>query len=80
MKSKASKGRDGARQVYTVAEAAQVLGIARGSAYQAIQRGELPSIRIGRRILVSRSGLEKILSSASFQAGKNPIRHITEID
>ena len=48
----------------TVAEAAKLLGIGRGSAYEAVRRGELPTIVIGRRILVSRRGLEETLESS----------------
>lgn len=36
----------------TVEEAAAVLGIGRNSAYEAVRRGEIPSIRIGRRIVI----------------------------
>ncbi len=36
----------------TVEEAAEVLGISRNSAYEAVREGEIPSMRAGRRILV----------------------------
>jgi excisionase family DNA binding protein len=36
----------------TVERAAVLYGISRGSAYAAIRRGEIPSIRIGHRLLV----------------------------
>ncbi|MGP6192347.1 MAG: helix-turn-helix domain-containing protein [Vulcanimicrobiaceae bacterium] len=36
----------------TTAEAARLLGISRNLAYEAARRGEIPTIRIGRRILV----------------------------
>lgn len=45
----------------SVEEAADVLGISRGSAYQAVQMGEIPCIKIGKRILVPRVALEKML-------------------
>ena len=38
----------------TVGEAARYLGIGRNSAYEAVRRNEIPSIRIGRRILIPR--------------------------
>ena len=41
----------------TVEEAGKLLGIGRSSAYGAIRRGELPSLKIGRMILVPRSAL-----------------------
>lgn len=50
------------RQTITVEEAAQVLGISRSSAYEAVRRGELPTIRIGRRYVVPRVALERMLS------------------
>ena len=48
--------------VLTVEEAAKYLSISRGSAYQACQAGEIPTIRIGRRLLVPRAQLEAILN------------------
>jgi len=41
----------------SVEEAGKLLGIGRSSAYGAVRRGELPSLKIGRRILVPRSAL-----------------------
>jgi excisionase family DNA binding protein len=36
----------------TVEETALVYGISRASAYEGVRTGEIPSIRVGRRILV----------------------------
>ena len=41
----------------SVEEAGKLLGIGRSSAYGAVRRGELPPLKIGRRILVPRSAL-----------------------
>ncbi len=50
------------RATIKVEEAAQVLGISRGSAYQAARNGELPGVlRIGHRRLVSVAALLKVL-------------------
>lgn len=49
-------------QTLSVEQAARILGIGRVSAYQAIQRGELPAIRLGRRIVVPRAALERLLA------------------
>ena len=38
------------RLVFTVEDAAQLLGISQSFAYDAVQRGEIPSMRIGRGI------------------------------
>ncbi len=40
------------RLTYTVDEVARMLGISRGLAYEMVNRGELPSIRLGRRLLI----------------------------
>ena len=51
--------------VLTVVEVAKILRIGKISAYQAIERGEVPSIRIGRRILIPRFALEQLLTRPS---------------
>ncbi len=53
----------------TVAEAAKCLGICRNSAYEAITRGEIPVIRIGKRLLVPKAALEVLLAAG--QSKKN---------
>lgn len=45
----------------TVPETARVLGIARNSAYVAVRAGAIPSLKIGRRILVPRQAVERML-------------------
>ena len=50
--------------VYTVEEAGKLLGIGRSAAYEAARSGELPVIRIGRRWLVSKQALDRMLSEA----------------
>src|SRR6516165_3673616 len=44
--------------VYTVPEAAKLLRISPAHAYALVSRGELPSLRLGRRILIPRCALE----------------------
>ncbi len=53
---------DTTRQTYSVPGAARVLGISREAAYQAVARNELPSVRIGKRILIPRMALERLLA------------------
>ena len=47
--------------VLTVEEAAGLLRISRGLAYEMVRSGRLPSIRLGRRLLVPRSAPERML-------------------
>jgi excisionase family DNA binding protein len=50
-----------ARLTYSVDEAAKVLGIGRNRAYEAASRGEIPTIRIGKRVLVPKAALDRML-------------------
>ena len=50
-------------------EAAKYLRISRSLAYEAARRGELPVIRIGRRLLVSRSRLDEIIRAPGSAKG-----------
>ena len=52
------------RTTLTIEEMSLTLGIGRNTAYQAVRTGEIPSIRIGRRILVPVAAFEKMLSEA----------------
>ena len=47
--------------VLTVEEAAEVLRIGRSAAYQAVRAGEIPSLRLGRKIRVPRAALMALL-------------------
>ncbi len=49
------------RLVYTVAEAAELLGIGRSTAYDLVARSELPTVRLGHRVVVSRPTLTALL-------------------
>lgn len=49
------------RLVYTVAEAAELLGIGRSTAYELVGRGELATVRLGRRVVVTRPTLTALL-------------------
>jgi excisionase family DNA binding protein len=50
-------GRDTEPLTLTVEEAAHLLRIGKNQAYEAVRKGELPSISIGRRILIPRQRL-----------------------
>jgi excisionase family DNA binding protein len=47
----------------TVEEAAELLGVSRGLAYEAARRGELPTIRLGRRLLVPTARLLELVGA-----------------
>ena len=52
----------------TVPEAAALLGIGKSLAYDAIRRGEIPSIRVGHRFLVPVAALRLMMEQAGKQA------------
>ena len=49
------------RLCITVPEAAQMLGISRNFAYELVKQKQLPVIRFGKRLLIPRVALEKLL-------------------
>ena len=51
------------RLTLTVDEAAYLLNISRGLAYELVARGELPAIRLGRRIVIPRVAMEELLGT-----------------
>jgi excisionase family DNA binding protein len=53
---------DQERRVWTVAEAGRLLGISRAHAYELVARGELPHLRLGRRLVVPKHALEALLA------------------
>lgn len=49
-------------EVCSVRDVASYLGVAENSVYAAIRSGELPAVRLGRRVLVSRAALMRWLT------------------
>jgi excisionase family DNA binding protein len=49
-------------KVLTVIEVAELLRLSRNAAYEAVARKEIPSVRIGRRILIPRVAVEALLA------------------
>ena len=47
---------------HTVPAAARLLGVGRNTLYDAVKRGEITHVRIGRRILIPNSALDAFLS------------------
>ncbi len=52
---------DSEKLTLTVSETARALGISRGLAYEMVRTGEIPSVRFGKRVLVPRRTLERLL-------------------
>jgi len=49
------------RAVLSVAQACTVLGMSRGALSRAIAKGEIPSVRIGGRVLIPKAALGQLL-------------------
>lgn len=54
-----------ASATYCIEEAAKLLGISRNACYEAAKTGEVPTVRIGKRLLVPKIALEKLLSGSA---------------
>ena len=62
------------RLAFSVEEAAKKLGIGRTAAYLATQRGEIPTVRIGGRVLVPKAALDRLLAGDEPATGATPTR------
>lgn len=58
------KQHESQRLVMTVPEAGKLLGLSRGSAYAAAAAGEIPTLRMGKRLLVPIAALDRMLAGA----------------
>ena len=56
---------DEERMTLSIEEAAVRLGISRALAYELVRRGELPRLRLGRRIVIPRKALEEFVEAAT---------------
>ncbi len=52
------------RLVYTIPEAGRLLGLGRNAAYDAAKRGDIPTLRIGRLLLVPKIPFHRMLGIA----------------
>jgi excisionase family DNA binding protein len=50
------------RRTYSVEEAGKLLGIGRNPAYEAAKRGQIPVIRVGKRVLIPKAALDRLLA------------------
>ena len=49
------------RLTVNVEEFAQIVGIGRNTAYECVRRGVIPSIRLGRRIIIPVKAIERLI-------------------
>ena len=56
---------DDDRLVLTIEEAGKLLGLGRSGTYEAAKRGDIPTLKIGSRILVPKVALLKLLEETS---------------
>lgn len=53
------------RLAVSVSQAAALLGIGRNTAYELVRTKRLPALRLGKRLLIPRIALERLLAEAS---------------
>jgi excisionase family DNA binding protein len=53
------------RMTLSIEEAAAILGISRALAYELVRRGDLPQLRLGRRIVVPRKALMEFIDAGA---------------
>ncbi|HUQ05324.1 MAG TPA: excisionase family DNA-binding protein [Kofleriaceae bacterium] len=56
--------------VITVVEAAKLLKVGKNALYDAIKRGEIPHLRVGKHIRLSRQAVMRALGSCGPQVAK----------
>ena len=57
-------GNSDERLIYNVVEASRILGLSRNTTYQACLTGQIPHLKIGKRILIPKVALDKMLAEA----------------
>jgi excisionase family DNA binding protein len=63
------------RLTLSVPEAALRLGISRTLAYELVSRGGLPSVRLGRRIVIPIAALSQMISDSTHVPTAEQVRH-----
>lgn len=60
------------RLVLSVPEAAETLGVSRWTVYRLIEKGQIPSVRLGRRVGVPVAGLQHWLDQGAADSLAHP--------
>ena len=53
------------RQTLSVPETAELLGISRAHAFDCVRSGEIPSITLGRRVVIPQRAIDELLGRTS---------------
>ena len=63
-------GNDFGEEFLTVADVAELLKLNQQTVRNWIDQGSLPAVRVGRRVRIRRSELERVIEQGSTQAGR----------
>jgi excisionase family DNA binding protein len=58
------------RQTYRIEEVAKMFGVGRNAAYEAAGRGEIPVIRLGKRLVAPRAAINRMLGIDPAERGQ----------
>ena len=67
------------RQVLTVKDVAQQLGIGINQAYSACERGQIPTVRFGRRWLIPKTAFQQWLHASGTEQQGSGVSHDAKI-
>ena len=64
---------------YSAAQVAKLLGVGKSLVYEGIRRHELPVLKIGKRLLIPRIALERLVNgtASSSTTGKEGAAHVS---
>jgi excisionase family DNA binding protein len=58
------------RRTFTIPEAAVIVGVGKSTMYEHVKNGDVPCVRLGRRVVIPAHVIESMLSTA-----KDQLRH-----
>ena len=59
------------RYAFSVTEVAQFIGVSSRTIWSLVKAGELPSFRVGTRVLIAKAALEKFIADRSVKGGSH---------
>ena len=63
--------------MYSVEEVCEILGVGRNTVYEALRRNELPSVRVGGRVVIPKAALDRLVKDGQPGWAKNAWDAIT---